>query len=82
LIEIGTSISYGIVQPGEPQNAGVPFIQTSNISKPELALADLQLTTEEIEGAYPRSRLKGGEVVLGIRASIGAAHIVPRVRTH
>ena len=30
-----------------------------------------------IEAGYPRSRLQGGDVVLGIRASIGAAHVVP-----
>jgi type I restriction enzyme S subunit len=37
----------------------------------------LQRTTPEIEAAYPRSRLTGGEVILGIRASIGAAYVVP-----
>lgn len=77
IIQNGTSISYGIVQPGEPQDVGVPFIQTTNMSSGKFALEQLQLTTPEIAAQYPRSTLTGGEVVLGIRASIGAAHIIP-----
>ena len=76
-IESGTSISYGIVQPGEPLEDGIPFIQTTNISSGNFQLENLQRTTPAIESAYPRSRLKGGEAILGIRASIGAAHVVP-----
>lgn len=78
LIAEGTSISYGIVQPGEPLEDGVPFVQTTNMSTGDFALANLQKTTIEIAGMYPRSRLSGGEVILGIRASIGSAHVVPQ----
>jgi type I restriction enzyme S subunit len=77
IIEVGSSISYGIVQPGEPQDEGVPFIQTTNISSGNFLIDSLQKTTTEIANSYPRSRLCGGEVVLGIRASIGAAFVVP-----
>jgi type I restriction enzyme S subunit len=78
LIRGGSTISYGIVQPGEPQDEGVPFIQTTNISSGNFGLNSLQTTTVEIARAYPRSILHGGEVILGIRASIGAAHVVPQ----
>lgn len=78
LICDGTSISYGIVQPGEHAKRGVPFLQTTNISKPELTSERLQRTTPEIAAMYPRTRLAEGDVVLGIRASIGAAHVVPK----
>ncbi|MFN4188039.1 MAG: restriction endonuclease subunit S [Acinetobacter johnsonii] len=77
LIKYGSSISYGIVQPGDPLDEGVPFIQTTNISKGSFALEDFQKTSVAIESNYPRSRLEGGEVILGIRASIGAAFVVP-----
>ncbi|HLB41729.1 MAG: type I restriction endonuclease subunit S [Pseudomonadales bacterium RIFCSPHIGHO2_12_FULL_40_16] len=77
LIKYGSSISYGIVQPGDPLDEGVPFIQTTNISKGSFALEDFQKTSVSIESNYPRSRLEGGEVILGIRASIGAAFVVP-----
>lgn len=77
LILKGSSISYGIVQPGEPQDEGIPFVQTTNMTNGNFSVEELQKTTFEIASNYPRSRLTGGEVILGIRASIGAAHIVP-----
>jgi len=77
IIKSGSSISYGVVQPGEPLDEGVPFVQTTNMSQGTFDLDDLQKTTIEIAKAYPRSTLIGGEVILGIRASIGAAYVVP-----
>jgi type I restriction enzyme S subunit len=77
LIQRGTSISYGIVQPGEPLEHGIPFVQTTNMSKGDFSLEVLQRTSPEIALGFPRSTLTGGEVLLGIRASIGAAHVAP-----
>jgi type I restriction enzyme S subunit len=76
LVKPGSSVTYGIVQPGEHSTDGVPFVQTTNISRGEFAIERLQRASIEIEAQYPRSRLLGGEVILGIRASIGAAYIV------
>ena len=77
IVRPGVSVSYGIVQPGEPLEEGTPFVQTSNMSDASFGLDQLQRTAREIAAAYPRSRLAGGEVILGIRASIGAAYVVP-----
>lgn len=77
LVKEGSTISYGIVQPGEPLDEGVPFVQTTNMSSGDFNIESLQKTTPEIAAAFPRSRLTGGEVILGIRASIGAAFVVP-----
>jgi type I restriction enzyme, S subunit len=76
-VKTDTSISYGIVQPGEHQEDGVPFVQTTNISQGDFSLENLQRTTPEIAAMYPRSNLNHGDVILGIRASIGAAYVVP-----
>ena len=77
LVKPGSSVTYGIVQPGDSLDEGIPFVQTTNISRGDFDLNNLQRTTPEIEAMYPRSRLNGGEVILGIRASIGAAFVVP-----
>ncbi|EPL6129455.1 restriction endonuclease subunit S [Klebsiella aerogenes] len=77
IIKSGTSISYGIVQPGDSLDEGVPFIQTTNISQGNIQLESLPKTSKIIEKNYPRSRLDGGDVILGIRASIGSAYVVP-----
>lgn len=78
VVKDGESISYGIVQPGEHLEEGIPFIQTTNMSSGDFALDKLQRTSADIEDSYPRSRLSGGEVILGIRATIGAAFVVPK----
>jgi len=77
LVKEGSTISYGIVQPGEPLDDGVPFVQTTNMSSGDFEIESLQKTTPEIAAGFPRSHLTGGEVILGIRASIGAAFVVP-----
>ncbi|WP_416422372.1 restriction endonuclease subunit S [Pseudomonas sp. App30] len=78
LVKEESTISYGIVQPGDPLDEGVPFVQTTNMSSGDFEIESLQKTTPEIAAGFPRSRLAGGEVILGIRASIGAAFVVPK----
>lgn len=73
-----TSICYGIVQPGDHVEDGVPFVQTTNISTGTFELDHLQRTSQEIAAEYSRSRLEAGDVILGIRASIGSAYVVPK----
>lgn len=77
LVKPDSSISYGIVQPGESLDHGVPFVQTTNMSNGQFDLDNLQKTSAHIAAQYPRSQLVGGEVILGIRASIGSAYVVP-----
>ena len=48
---------------------GVPFLQTTNISKPVLRAENLQCTTSVIASAYPRTALVARVMLfLGIRA--------------
>ncbi len=77
LVEPGTAVTYGIVQPGEPLEAGIPFVQTTNMTSGDFSDGKLQFTSIEIASQYSRTELQGGEVLLGIRASIGAAYIAP-----
>lgn len=73
-----TSISYGIVQPGDHVRDGVPFIQTYNLTAEKISREDLQRTDPDIAAKYPRTNLKEGDILLGIRASIGAVMVVPK----
>jgi type I restriction enzyme S subunit len=77
LVEPGSAITYGIVQPGEPLEQGVPFVQTTNMTSGDFSLESLQRTSPEIAAQYGRTEIQGGEVLLGIRASIGAAYVAP-----
>jgi len=70
-------IMYGIVLPGPNVDDGVPIVKGGDVSPERLRLDRLNRTTREIESAYVRSRLRGGDLVYAIRGSIGEVAIVP-----
>lgn len=72
-----TSITYGIVQAGPDIEGGIPYIRTSDMSGDTLPLEGYLRTSDEIDGAYARSRVEPGDVVIAIRATIGKPLIVP-----
>ena len=73
----GTSITYGIVQAGPYFNGGVPYIRTSDMSGTALPTDGYPLTDPEIDEAYSRSRVKPGDLVIAIRATVGKCLPVP-----
>jgi type I restriction enzyme S subunit len=70
-------IMYGIVLPGPNVDDGVPIVKGGDVSPERLHLGLLNRTTREIESAYVRSRLRGGDLVYAIRGSIGEVAMVP-----
>jgi len=70
-------IMYGIVLPGPNVDVGVPIVKGGDVSPERLRLDSLNRTTFEIESAYTRSRLRGGDLVYAIRGSIGEVAIIP-----
>lgn len=73
----GRRIMYGIVLPGPNVDDGVPIVKGGDVSPERLRLDQLNRTTFEIESAYVRSRLRGGDLVYAIRGSIGEVAMVP-----
>jgi type I restriction enzyme S subunit len=70
-------IMYGIVLPGPDVVDGVPIVKGGDVAPGRLSLERLKRTTAEIEAAYVRSRLCGGDIVYSIRGSIGSVELVP-----
>jgi|CXWL01.1.fsa_nt_gi type I restriction enzyme S subunit len=70
-------IMYGIVLPGPHVDDGVPIVKGGDVGSGRLRLGLLNRTTHEIERAYVRSRLRGGDIVYAIRGSIGMVDVVP-----
>ncbi|MET7969789.1 restriction endonuclease subunit S [Micromonospora sp. NPDC005305] len=70
-------IMYGIVLPGPNVDDGVPIVKGGDVAANRLSLASLNKTTREIEAGYARSRLKGGDLVIAIRGSVGEVAVVP-----
>jgi type I restriction enzyme S subunit len=79
LVPPGRTITYGIVQTGSPAVGGVPTVRCGDIKQFDVAVDILKRVSPEVEAQYPRTRLKGGEVLLAIRGSVGEVAVAPTV---
>ncbi|MBE0493873.1 MAG: restriction endonuclease subunit S, partial [Thiomicrospira sp.] len=75
---IDGNISYGIVQPGQHDENGIPVIRINNINNGQLNLSNVLKVSLEIEQKYKRTRLKGGEVLLTLVGSTGQSFVAPK----
>ena len=70
-------ISYGVLVPGPEVSDGVPFVRIADLSI--AAPPDLPEKTidRRVDGQYSRTRLDGGEVLMGVVGSIGKLGVAP-----
>ncbi|MGW9437223.1 restriction endonuclease subunit S [Streptomyces sp. NPDC055607] len=74
-------IMYGIVLPGPNVDGGVPIVKGGDVAANRLSLETLNRTSPDIEANYARSRLRGGDLVIAIRGSVGEVAVVPNELT-
>jgi type I restriction enzyme S subunit len=72
-----TTVTYGIVQAGEEYEGGVPYIRTGDIVDGAIRTEALRHTDPQIAARFPRSRVRSGEIVISIRATVGTTARVP-----
>ena len=77
LIEPGRGISYGIVQPGAAVSDGVPIVRVSDVRDGRIATSAPLRVAPEVEAAYSRTRLAGGELLLTLVGTVGETAVVP-----
>lgn len=70
-------VTYGVVQPGQPQKEGVPIVRVNNITPAGLQMDDVMQIDPKIAQRYQRSRLKGGEVLITLVGSVGNVAVAP-----
>ncbi|XCM28633.1 restriction endonuclease subunit S [Streptomyces parvus] len=68
-------IVYGIVQAGPEFTQGIPYIKTGDLKK--MDPASLSRTSPEIHAQFRRAAVHPGDIVIAMRASIGAIASVP-----
>ncbi len=78
LVDSKRGISYGIVQPGEHVDDGVPIVRVNNLQSGRIESIDIMKVSYEIEKKYQRTRLKGGEVLLSLVGSLGQTAVVSK----
>ncbi len=77
LVDAERGISYGIVQPGKHDSAGVPIVRVNNLRAGRIETEDVLRVSTEIEAKYSRTRLRGGEVLLSLVGTLGECAVVP-----
>ena len=65
------SISYGIVQPGDGVENGVPVVRPVDMTETFISRQGLKNTTREISDSYKRTILKGDEILMCVRGTTG-----------
>ena len=70
-------ITYGIVQPGQPQYSGTPILRVNNFTSEGLDLDDVMMVDPIIAEKYRRSTLQGREVLITLVGSVGLVSVVP-----
>lgn len=77
LCEPGKPITYGILKPGPDVADGVPYVRVADFPGDRLLLSGIRRTSREIATQYRRSSLRGGDVLLSIRGTVGRVCTVP-----
>ena len=77
LVDNTRGISYGVVQPGNDVEDGIPIVRVNNMTSNRLDMSSCMRVSQEIEAKYHRTRLKGGEVLLSLVGTLGLVAIVP-----
>ena len=70
-------ISYGVLVPGPNVENGVPFVRIGDldlVNPPPLPEKSIDI---EIDKKYERTRILGGEILMGVVGSIGKLGIAP-----
>jgi len=76
--EIAEPITYGIVKLGiEPKYSGVFTLRTSDVKYRYISTIKTRKVTEHISNKYKRTILKGGEILINVRGTLGGCAIVP-----
>lgn len=70
-------VSYGVVQRGQHVEEGVPLIRISNILGNRASLDGVVRADRRIVAGYRRTELRGGELLLSIRGTVGRVAIAP-----
>lgn len=65
------SLSYGIVQPGDDVEDGLPIVRPVDLDRDEIGLEGLKRINPERASSYSRTQLDGSELLLCVRGTTG-----------
>lgn len=71
------ALTYGVIKLGPPVDQGVPTIRSSDVRPLTILSDDIKRIDPRIESEYGRTRLRGGEVLVTVRGTLGGIAVVP-----
>lgn len=70
-------ITYGIVQPGDDMNDGIPVVRPVDLISTYVNKAQLKKVSPEISDSYKRTILQGNEILICVRGTTGVVSFAP-----
>lgn len=77
LIDPSRPLCYGVVQPGEDEENGVPLIRVQDLEAGTVLLSDLRTVSRAVDAEYRRSRVRRGDLLVSVVGTIGRTAVVP-----
>jgi type I restriction enzyme S subunit len=70
-------ISYGVLQPGDDLDGGIPLVRVCDVADGKVAIDQLKRISPSISERYRRTIIQGGEVLLTVVGTIGRTAVAP-----
>jgi len=77
LCENSRGISYGVIKLGEHVEDGTPCLRTSNVRSLHIDISNYKRINKGLSQEYSRTILKGNEVLVNVRGTLGGVCSVP-----
>ncbi|AYV24653.1 restriction endonuclease subunit S [Vibrio mediterranei] len=71
LISEGDKLNYGVVQPGDDDENGVPLVRSGDLYDSGTPLSKVRRVSSSVDEKHRKSRLKGNEILIACVGSIG-----------
>lgn len=77
LCDASRPITYGVIKLGLPVTGGIPTLRSSDVRHLRIESKAVKSIARSIANQYSRTFLRGGEVVVTVRGTLGGVAVVP-----
>lgn len=77
LCEESRGICYGVIKLGPEVPNGIPCLRTSDVKPLGIDVNGVKRISPEVSADYKRTLLRGGEVLVNVRGTLGGVAVVP-----
>src|SRR5690606_16685459 len=71
LVDPDDKLNYGVVQPGDHEEDGVPLVRSGDLSDVTPDVSQLRRVSASIDSKHRKSKLKGNEILIACVGTIG-----------